>query len=118
MRLDALVPRRADELVHPPLPRALLGGDDDRRQAAFDTLYTVLEVVCRVTAPLLPLTTEEVWRGLTGERSVHLTDWPSADELPADDGWSRRWTRSATSARPARRCARAPACATGCRWRR
>ncbi|MDN6326347.1 MAG: DUF5915 domain-containing protein, partial [Corynebacterium sp.] len=28
--------------------------------------------------------TEVIWRGLTGERSVHLTDWPSADELPAD----------------------------------
>jgi isoleucyl-tRNA synthetase len=54
-------------------------------EAAFDTLYTVLEVVARVTAPLLPLTTEEIWRGLTGERSVHLTDWPAADELPADD---------------------------------
>jgi isoleucyl-tRNA synthetase len=27
---------------------------------------------------------EEVWRGLTGGRSVHLEDWPSADELPAD----------------------------------
>ena len=53
---------------------------------AFDTLYTVLEVVCRATAPLLPLTTEDVWRGLTGERSVHLTDWPLVDELPADDG--------------------------------
>jgi isoleucyl-tRNA synthetase len=52
---------------------------------AFDTLYTVLETVCRVTAPLLPLTTEEVWRGLTGERSVHLADWPAADDLPADD---------------------------------
>ncbi len=51
---------------------------------AFDTLYTVLEVVCRVTAPLLPLTTEEVWRGLTGGRSVHLTDWPAASELPGD----------------------------------
>jgi len=45
----------------------------------------VLEVVCRVTAPLMPLTTEEVWRGLTGERSVHLTDWPAAGDLPADD---------------------------------
>lgn len=52
---------------------------------AFDTLYTVLETVCRVTAPLLPLTTEEVWRGLTGGRSVHLADFPLADELPADD---------------------------------
>jgi isoleucyl-tRNA synthetase len=51
---------------------------------AFDTLYTVLETVCRVTAPLLPLTTEEIWRGLTGERSVHLTDWPSPADLPED----------------------------------
>jgi isoleucyl-tRNA synthetase len=58
------------------------GGSVD--QAAFDTLYTVLEVVCRVTAPLLPLTTEEVWRGLTGGRSVHLEDWPAADSLPSD----------------------------------
>ena len=38
-----------------------------------------------MTAPLLPLTTEEVWRGLTGDRSVHLADWPLVDELPADD---------------------------------
>ncbi|MGN6575987.1 MAG: isoleucine--tRNA ligase [Nocardioides sp.] len=53
--------------------------------AAFDTLYTVLEVVSRVTAPLLPLTTEEIWRGLTGGRSVHLTDWPDAGQLPADE---------------------------------
>jgi len=56
-------------------------GDAD----AFDTLYTVLEVVCRATAPLLPLTTEEVWRGLTGGRSVHLADWPLLEELPADE---------------------------------
>ncbi|KQZ75071.1 isoleucine--tRNA ligase [Nocardioides sp. Root151] len=58
---------------------------DDLDHDAFDTLYTVLEVLCRVTAPLLPLTLEEMWRGLTGGRSVHLADWPSADELPADD---------------------------------
>ncbi len=54
-------------------------------EEAFDTLWTVLETVCRVAAPLLPLTTEEVWRGLTGERSVHLADYPEVDELPADD---------------------------------
>ncbi|MDN5683653.1 isoleucine--tRNA ligase, partial [Corynebacterium glyciniphilum] len=52
---------------------------------AFNTLYTVLETLCRIAAPLLPMTTEVIWRGLTGERSVHLTDWPSADELPADE---------------------------------
>ncbi|KGN41427.1 isoleucine--tRNA ligase [Knoellia aerolata] len=54
-------------------------------KAAFDTLHTTLEVLTRVTAPLLPLVSEEIWRGLTGERSVHLTDWPTPDELPADD---------------------------------
>ena len=29
--------------------------------------------------------TEEIWRGLTGGRSVHLTDWPDPETLPADD---------------------------------
>jgi isoleucyl-tRNA synthetase len=43
---------------------------------ALDTLWTVLETLCRAAAPLLPLTTEAVWRGLTGEPSVHLTSWP------------------------------------------
>jgi isoleucyl-tRNA synthetase len=53
---------------------------------AFNTLYTALEVTCRVTAPLLPLVTEEIWRGLTGERSVHLADWPDVSALPSDPG--------------------------------
>jgi isoleucyl-tRNA synthetase len=57
----------------------------ESRNSAFDTLYTTLEVVTRVCAPLLPFTTEEIWRGLTGARSVHLTDWPDASDLPADD---------------------------------
>ena len=60
-------------------------GDPD----AIDTLHTVLEVACRVAAPLLPLTTEVIWRGLTGGRSVHLAEWPSlaadAAELVLDE---------------------------------
>lgn len=44
---------------------------------AFNTLFTALEALTRVMAPLAPLLTEEVWRGLTGGRSVHLTDWPT-----------------------------------------
>jgi isoleucyl-tRNA synthetase len=51
---------------------------------AFDTLYTVLEIVSRVAAPLLPMVTEEIWRGLTGGRSVHLEAWPDASKLPHD----------------------------------
>ncbi|WP_169077606.1 isoleucine--tRNA ligase [Microcella alkalica] len=57
------------------------GGDD---RDAIDTLYTVLETLARVAAPLAPLVSEEVWRGLTGGASVHLTDWPAADAFPAD----------------------------------
>jgi isoleucyl-tRNA synthetase len=53
-------------------------------QDAFDTLYAVLETTTKVAAPLLPMVSEEIYRGLTGERSVHLADWPSVDDLPAD----------------------------------
>jgi isoleucyl-tRNA synthetase len=53
---------------------------------AFDTLYTVLETLTRVAAPLLPLVTEEIWKGLTGGRSIHLTDWPNENAFPADPG--------------------------------
>jgi len=55
-------------------------------RAALDTLWTVLETVCRAAAPLLPLTTEAVWRGLTGDPSVHLTSWPDVSGWPADEG--------------------------------
>jgi isoleucyl-tRNA synthetase len=55
--------------------------DPDDKQTAFDTLYTVLVLFCRATAPLMPLITEHIYRGLTGERSVHLTDWPDISML-------------------------------------
>ncbi|MFZ9101299.1 MAG: isoleucine--tRNA ligase [Pontimonas sp.] len=57
-------------------------GDDTD---AVDTLYTALETLCRIAAPLAPLITEEVWRGLTGGESVHLTDWPDAKQFGSDD---------------------------------
>ncbi len=56
----------------------------DEDPDAIDTLHTVLEVTARLAAPLLPLTTEVIWRGVTGERSVHLTDWPQPGVVPAD----------------------------------
>lgn len=57
---------------------------DPQNAQAFDTLYTVLETLCRIAAPLAPLITENIWKGLTGERSVHLTDWPQASEFAID----------------------------------
>lgn len=54
-------------------------------KAAINTLHSVLTIVCQVAAPLLPLTTEEIFRGLTGERSVHLSAWPTTRGLAAAD---------------------------------
>ena len=65
-------------------------GRESNRQA-FDTLYTVLETLTRVAAPMAPLVTEEIWRGLgftggrSAGRSVHLEDWPDAAEFPVDE---------------------------------
>ncbi len=53
-------------------------------EQAFDTLYTVLEILSRVAAPLAPMVTEQVWRGLTGGRSVHLENYPAAGSVPVD----------------------------------
>ncbi|MDF7641087.1 mupirocin-resistant isoleucine--tRNA ligase [Bifidobacterium sp. ESL0784] len=48
----------------------------DEDENAFNTLYTVLEVLMRVMAPLAPMESESIWRGLTGGESVHLAEWP------------------------------------------
>ncbi|MHB1487574.1 MAG: isoleucine--tRNA ligase [Acidimicrobiales bacterium] len=60
---------------------------------AYDTLGTVLGLVCQVAAPLLPLISEAVYQPLTGARSVHLTDWPDASTLPADPDLTRAMDR-------------------------
>lgn len=59
--------------------------DDPKSREAFDTLYTVLETLTRVAAPLIPLVSERVWQGLTGGRSVHLQDWPDASAFAGAD---------------------------------
>ncbi len=56
--------------------------DEDPR--AFDTLFLALVTVAEVAAPLLPLLSEEIWRGLTGGESVHLVDWPTLPESVVD----------------------------------
>ncbi|MGO1423327.1 MAG: DUF5915 domain-containing protein, partial [Brachybacterium sp.] len=53
-------------------------------EQAIDVLSTCLETLSQVTAPLLPMVAEEIWKQLTGGRSVHLTDWPDADLFPRD----------------------------------
>ena len=59
--------------------------DPQDKQDAYDTLYSVLVTLSKVLAPLLPFLSEELHTGLVGGRSVHLEDWPDAEDFPADD---------------------------------
>ena len=38
----------------------------------------MLITLSKLVAPLLPMLAEEIHTGLTGDRSVHLADWPVA----------------------------------------
>jgi len=57
------------------------------KQAAYNTLYTVLHTLCRAAAPLLPFTLEAVFRGLTDEQSsVHLAEFPNVSAIAEKTG--------------------------------
>lgn len=54
-------------------------------EKAFDTLYTVLINVAKITAPLMPFICEYMYKNLTGEESVHLCDYPTLEQIKADE---------------------------------
>jgi isoleucyl-tRNA synthetase len=86
----AIVPPFVDALnnwfIRRSRPRFWREGMDADKRDAYDTLYTVLETLCRLLAPLMPFVTERIYKDLTGAVSVHLTNWPDAATLPQDDG--------------------------------
>lgn len=57
---------------------------DQDKIDAYNTLYTVLVTLTKTIAPLLPMISEEVYRGLTREESVHLADWPDKEGFHED----------------------------------
>ena len=58
---------------------------DDSKKAVYQTTYEVLEGLCRLCAPVIPYTTEEIYTKLTGETSVHLADFPKCDDSLIDE---------------------------------
>ena len=52
----------------------------DDKKAVFLTTYEVLVGVSQLMAPFAPFLAEELYRDLTGQESVHLSDFPIADE--------------------------------------
>lgn len=60
--------------------------DEADKNACHTTLYTVLVTLCKLLAPFTPYLSDEIYRNLTGEESVHLSDWPSDSvDVPADN---------------------------------
>ena len=57
---------------------------DADKQAAYDTLYTVLVTLMRAMAPFLPYLSEHIHRALFDGESVHLQDWPDAGAFAVD----------------------------------
>lgn len=54
--------------------------NDGDKAEAYQTLYTVLVQFAKLLAPFMPFVSDEIYRNLTGEDSVHLTDWPVANK--------------------------------------
>ena len=53
---------------------------DNSKKSVYRTTYEVLVGLCKICAPIIPYTTEEIYTNLTNEESVHLADYPTCDE--------------------------------------
>lgn len=58
--------------------------DDADKESAYQTLHHVLVELAKLMAPFTPFLAEEIYRNLTGEESVHLAEYPKADEKLVD----------------------------------
>ena len=54
------------------------------KKSVFITTYEVLKTIVLMAAPIAPFITEEIYRNLTGEKSVHLADYPEVNESLID----------------------------------
>jgi isoleucyl-tRNA synthetase len=58
---------------------------DNSKKAVYMTTYEVLLGLSKLCAPVIPYVTEEIYRNLTGEESVHFSDFPTYDEKLIDN---------------------------------
>jgi len=76
--LSAWYVRRSRDRVSP-------SADDKKdKEACFQTLYQVLVTLTKILSPFTPFLAEEIYKNLTNEESVHLTDWPKFEEKMID----------------------------------
>ena len=53
--------------------------------SVYQTTYEVLKGLTQLIAPITPFISEEIYRDLTDEKSVHLSDFPKYDESLIDE---------------------------------
>jgi isoleucyl-tRNA synthetase len=65
------------------------------RRSAQTAMFTIADGLTRLLAPILPMTTEELWRHLPGvrEESIHLAEFPRDVESLIDADLMTRWDR-------------------------
>jgi isoleucyl-tRNA synthetase len=54
--------------------------DQHDKHLAYQTMYYCLVTLSKLLAPFIPYLADYLYTQLTGELSVHLTDWPKADQ--------------------------------------
>ena len=55
--------------------------DAKDKTVCLSTLHLVLSTLTKLLAPFTPYLSEEIYRNLTGEESVHLSDWPKSGKI-------------------------------------
>ncbi|MBE6151203.1 MAG: isoleucine--tRNA ligase [Firmicutes bacterium] len=63
---------------------------DNSKKAVYQTTYEVLVGLCKLAAPVVPFTTDEIYTNLTDEESVHLANYPKCDESLIDEVIEKR----------------------------
>ncbi|MDP2327913.1 MAG: isoleucine--tRNA ligase [Dehalococcoidia bacterium] len=92
--IEAFVDTLSNWYVRRSRRRFWRSGDDADSQAALHTLYECLVTVSKLLAPFTPFLAEALHQNLVAGRvpgardSVHLEDWPAADESAIDLGLS------------------------------
>ncbi len=72
-----------------------LAAGDRRRRSAQTTMFHIVDGLARLMAPILPVTADELWKNLPGQReeSVHLALFPRDLERLVDADVMARWAR-------------------------
>ncbi|MDW5300187.1 MAG: isoleucine--tRNA ligase [Sedimentibacter sp.] len=60
------------------------------KKAVYNTTYEILVGIAQLTAPFAPYLSEELYRNLTNETSVHLSYYPEANEDLIDENVEKR----------------------------